>query len=72
MEVKGKSTRGIRPVPVLIELVVKSAIDKLLVSRPPTSPESDYLFARYERLQHQIYPFSTFVLIFCNSEQQSS
>lgn len=46
MEVKGKSTRSIRPVPVLIERVVKAAIDKLLVSRPAYSPKSDYLFAR--------------------------
>lgn len=47
VRVKGKSTRGIRGVYVLIDEEVKEALNRLIHSRPNTSPASDYLFARY-------------------------
>jgi hypothetical protein len=46
LEVKGKSTRGIRGVYVLVDAHIQKAIERLLVSRPPGNPASDYLFAR--------------------------
>lgn len=46
LEVKGKSTRGIRGVFVLIDKDQMLAIEKMIDSRPATSPLSDYMFAR--------------------------
>lgn len=48
LEVKGKSTRGIRGVFVLIDNKWKAAIDRLIGNRPDSYMKTDYLFARYE------------------------
>lgn len=46
VEVKGKSTRGLRAVFVLIDNDVQKAIDTLIPLRPAKSPYSEHLFAR--------------------------
>jgi hypothetical protein len=46
MEVKGKSTRGIRAVHILMDKKTVLAIEKITQLRPETSPPSDFLFAR--------------------------
>lgn len=46
LEVKGKSTRGIRSVFVLIDQQIVAALDVLIKSRPASAPNSDYIFSR--------------------------
>lgn len=57
LEVKGKSTRGIRKVFVLIGIQEKAALERLITLRPSTSPSSKYVFARYE-MQNNVVIFS--------------
>ena len=47
LQVKGKSTRGVREVFILIDIKVRSAMDKMLSLRPEDSPTSEFVFARY-------------------------
>ena len=48
LRVKGKSTRGIRGVYVLIDESLKQRIQQIIDTRPEKSPRSDYIFARFE------------------------
>lgn len=46
IEVRGKSTRQIRKVYILLDEQMKTAVEKIINSRPDKSPVTEYVFAR--------------------------